>query len=171
MMLQNIPEDCNYIEIVLFSLKYDDKYITHHQFDEFEKYMSKIKNFKYFQKEFKCYQFENMIFENSVKEQKIFTKDMIGIQEHDNNFIVCTFNKEKKPFHTFPSTMNLHNIYQVNRLTFRIHNRLFLNFESQYHSKNNSVIRKIYFNYNHEKNVEVSCVEILIRKLINILIN
>lgn len=173
MLLQSIPENCNYIEVVLVNAKYENKIVVDQTYNDFERLLSKIKNIKYFQKEYKCYQYQNLIYENYYnKDTKVYTKDCISIDDDiHNSFVLCFYSKEKKPFHLFPSTTDIHSIYQVKKLIFRLHNRLYLNFESQYYHKTNCIVRKVYFNYNHEKNVELSCINQQLQQYVQILNN
>lgn len=172
MVLTNIPESCNYIEIVLVHAKYDGNLIFDQPCRTFQSYMSRIRGIKSFEKEMKVYQINDMFYENYMqKDNKIFTKTLKHIdQDTDPSFAICYYRKEKHPFHAFPSTLSIHNIFYIQRLTYRLHNRLYLNFETQhYPNTNNSCIRKIYINYNHDKSVDHANIDQNIKRIINML--
>lgn len=171
MYLQNLPDNCNYVEIALVSQKSESRLVFDQPYDDYLAYLMKIKSIKYFEKEFKCYQFNNMFYENHFhKENKIYTKNFKHVdQTSDHALAICYCEKEKHPFHAFPSTKSISNTCYVKRLTFRIHNRLYLNFETQFYPKNNSYVRKIYLNYNHEHLVDKTLIEENIKRIISTL--
>jgi hypothetical protein len=104
---------------------------------------------KPFMKNIKVYTKDNLIMESEPDcETRVFSKDPIDYKIIVNNIIQLTYKKSKVPVHTFPCTVNLHNISQVQTLTIRMHNRVFLNFEIA-----DNKHRRIYINYNHEDGV------------------
>jgi hypothetical protein len=75
-----------------------------------------------------------------------------------NDKVLCiSYVREKLPYHMFPCTRGLHDISYIHRLTYRLHNRLFLNFEIQ-KTMDHTELYKVYFNYNHDKSSEVSTI-------------
>lgn len=121
----------------------------------FNKLFIEMKAFshKCFQKTYKTYRFEDLFYENSEnKEVKIYKKRINNITTHPN-FLEIAFDKEKLPYHAFPCTASLHDEYWVKRASYRLHNRLFVNFELQKYP-DETLIRKIFINYNHDSNVD-----------------
>ena len=109
---------------------------------------------KPFMKNIKVYTKDNLVMESEPDcETRVFIKDTVNYKIIVNNLIQLTYKKSKVPVHTFPSTLNLHNISQVQTLTIRLHNRVFLNFEIA-----DNKYRRVYINYNHEEAVNQSYV-------------
>ena len=109
---------------------------------------------KPFMKNIKVYAKDNLIMESEPDcETRVFTRDPVGYKIVFSNVIQLTYKKSKVPVHTFPSTLNMHNVSQVQTLTIRLHNRVFLNFEIV-----DNKSRRVYINYNHEEGVNHSYV-------------
>ena len=108
-----------------------------------------------FEKTFKCYMQSDLVMENYAKEKdiKVYKKETVKV-EHKNKFIVIHYNRNKFPFHMFHSSTAINSIFYCRRITFRIMNRIYINFDTQLYDQDD-IIRKIYINYNHDDNVDV----------------
>jgi hypothetical protein len=159
--LQKYCSQGNYIEFVIL----DGENITDIPDNMFFKLLNNMKNKGYacFQKHYKEYIYRNMVYENNDKSQiKIYK---IALNNHDtleNGLKVLIYHKEKLPYHVFPSTTMLHSICYVSKVIFKINNRIYINFEKRkYDSEdsNNVSFNKVFINYNHDDNVDLSNIE------------
>jgi hypothetical protein len=168
--IKDLLSQGNYIELVLNeegnSIDVGDKL--------FFKLIQNIKNKGYgcFQKHYKEYVHRNMYYENNDKNQiKIHKKTLLktlDIPSCSMKLFVC--HKEKQPYHLFPSTTMLHSISYISKLTFKINNRVYLNFERRKYSNNADVsFNKIYINYNHDDNVDLTNIQTAIDTCVNLL--
>lgn len=160
-----IPDDCNYVELIITKNKecfnIDDEL--------FAQLLKKVKHHKYFEKEYKVYQYNDLCFENQNNiDYKVYSRHIVDVK-YASDLAVCMCKKSKHPFHAFPSTTSLDAVFYVKKLVFRLHNRLYLNFECQYYPKNETIIRKVYINYNHEKQVDATLIEQIIAKTLTML--
>jgi len=73
-----------------------------------------------------------------------------------NDFVVSHLKKESAMPFMFPWSNKLHDTEYISRATFKISNRLFLNFESRYAKPDATPTYHVYFNYNHGHNVETA---------------
>jgi hypothetical protein len=148
-----LPKNCNYYEIVLLSN--DNKY----DFGQsgFSKVLAKMSQttYKHFEKNYKEYIIEDIIVHNyNNEETKVFrnsAKDVIENKDH----IIIGFQKTKLTPLNYPSTTYIYNISYVKKLIFRISNRIYINFEINL-DKDSYKTYKIYINYNHDNNVDMS---------------
>jgi hypothetical protein len=130
---------------------------------------TRSKNFSHFQKHFKEYVFRNMFYENNTKNQMTTSKKTLTFAATlSNSMRFVAYHKEKLPFHAFPSSTATHSISYVSKVTFKVNNRVFLNFEKRVYpagakaapdSKKTASFNKIYINYNHDDNVDLSSVD------------
>jgi len=154
-----VPDNCNYIEYTILGGNNQGNI----DIQSFTDHMKKIKSHKYFGRESKCYMFNDLVYENSFyNEVKVYSKRLIGVQEFCNKVAACYYTKEKQPYHAFPSTDKVNCVYYLKKLIFRLHNRLYLNFEVQYYPHTSSSVYKIYLNYNHDKSVDSDSVKQII---------
>jgi len=173
-MFSNIldgDDDINVVEIVLVSKKISDSlYEYNFEQDKFLKLLkavSKKYKLKYFSKKTKRYRIENQYMEIHNDDIKVFQQSCIT-NVYNNQFLYIYIKKDKLPYHKFPCTKNINEIIFIQRLTFRIHNRLFLNFEIQ-KNMNNDQTFKIYFNYNHIKSSELSTIEDMLQEFVTMI--
>jgi hypothetical protein len=157
---------CNYIEIVFLDpSKYQERsnvsidVIDTDVSDEFfTKCMERVKsfNYKYFQKSFKTYVSKDLYLENMGHQDiKVYGKTIISVDNTVPGKVTLSCHKEKKPYHAFPSTTTLHAVYYTNRLTFRINNRLYINFDVVQHTETKDSMKRVFVNYNHDVNVDM----------------
>jgi hypothetical protein len=172
MFIESLPDGCNYVELIITSDDDANDRTVHVGLSRevFTKYLEMIKLPKYFTKHAKCFQYQNMIYENSHNEDiKVMTKTINKIEHLSKKLTICIGKKEKQPFHMFPSTTSLDSMYYVNRLIFRFHNRVYLNFETITYIPKRNVVFKVYINYNHDNNVDVTSINQCIESIVNML--
>lgn len=156
----------NYAELVLINAKDSETCSYDFGKDVFMdklKHISKTCHIKYFTKKIKRYRVEDMSMEMCDDDIKIF-KQTCGKSCIVNDAMLCIgYSRDKQPYHMFPCTTRIHEIVFIQRLTFRLHNRLFLNFEIQ-KTIDKRQIFKIYFNYNHDKCAETQVISDILTK-------
>lgn len=134
--------------------------ISKEMFDNILEHVSVNKTFpKPFCKKYKVSVYQNMFYEvYDNNEIKTYSKDIESLNIMEP-FLKVKCHKEKTPFHLFPCTTSLHNTYCVSKLSFRLHNRVFLNFIQQNNYDSNMIIYKILLNYNHDINIEQDIID------------
>lgn len=107
---------------------------------------------KYVKKEFKVYKHNDMILENHCnKSIKVYSLAPIKHNIVDNKIISLHYEKQKENYNMFPCTDKLDSIYDVKRVTFKMNDITFLNFDTETHL-NDEYVHKIFINYNIDKN-------------------
>lgn len=129
--------------------------------------VSKRFKMKYFSKKFKRYRVNNLSMEVTNDETNIYKQNTVSF-DNGSNYIITRSKKNKVPYHQFPCTRNIHEITYVHMLTFRLHNRLFLNFEIK-KSLDSAQKFKIFFNYNHDKNSDIDHIMTLLHDVMQFL--
>jgi hypothetical protein len=156
----------NYIEFIILgnnTTEHEDKISIDIVQDKFEKALRNAKqnklHIKCFHKSQKVYVRDNLYLEaDKDSEITVFEKTPLTLNKK-NKFVVLKYKRTRVPMHTFPSTTKLHTIYYSDSTIFRLHNRVFLNFESQYYPDKDTYNNKIYINYNHDPNAEQSIIK------------
>lgn len=163
----NINAGSNYIKIVLQSHKNvkDDESSnqciqknTSLSRDEFYDYLRKIMqmSYKYSQKQFKELVIGNTHYYNfNNQEVQVYSETTNNVAEisNTNTYIAVAQNRSKLSILGFPSTRNIYVENVKRRLTFRITNRIFVNFE--HGEEDGTIFYNIYLNFNHDKDVDV----------------
>ena len=133
--------------------------------DEFIQFLYKMKkyNYKSFTKIYKQYNQDDIIYNNyENKEIKIYTIKPISHELLSNGFIKISYKKTKKNIQNiFPNIISY-----VKKFSFRVNNRIYVNFETSI--TEDDEFFKIYINYNHEKNVDMEVINKEIDTIINI---
>lgn len=111
-----------------------------------------LKRKKYIKKEFKVYKYKDMTLENyDNKCIKVYKLNPVKHQFQYKQILKLEYEKQKENYHTFPCTSNLNSVYHVKRITFKMNDSIFLNFDSEIYSEKVS-IHKIFINYNIDYN-------------------
>jgi hypothetical protein len=98
---------------------------------------------------------------------KVYEKIPIELIKEDNaNFHVVTFQKHKIPYYLFPSDNSFDDMHYVNKYIIRIHNNIYLNFETITYGDGDHV-NKIFINYNRESKLDESLITKLIDEVKN----
>lgn len=158
MDISSLPKDFNYVEYVVCNNKTGDVIDINLSKEKFEYMMGVVKrqNWKYFGKSCKMYTHNNLIYENyDYTDIKVYSKEIKEAKMHPTLDLITLYCiKDKKPFHMFPSTKSIHSIAYVRKLVFRVHNRVYVNFETIKNVENDNIVYKVYINYNHDKNID-----------------
>lgn len=167
-----MEDKCNYIEYVLYnSISDDGKEVDIDVSDvRYQQLMYKLARtpYKYFGKFCKRYQHHDLICENHEHEEiKVYSKLAIKHEvDKENGLIKLYYAKDKVPYHMFPSTTKMNAVSHVRKLVFRVHNRVYINFQLEQQVGTQEIRRKVYINYNLDKNVDTGYMEDLISKAI-----
>lgn len=165
-------ESVNYYEITLLNsynpnIKYYDVNLSK---EKFKQIMQKaaIKNLKFFQKQYTEEVWNNVHFQNDKNEDlKIIKKECITSKVVDTQFVVIGFNKVKMSLLNMPSTTDIFSFNITTRLTLRLSNRVYINFETK--RIDDQDYFKVYINYNHDKNVDTVTTHKQIQQAISLL--
>lgn len=149
----------NYIEHVFKSFKLPD--------DEFEYIFYKMKRIYdvCFLQTFIRYTSDKDVYEYSDDAKiKIKTYEKIPVSySEDGNFTTLNYKKNKIPYYMFSSS-DTYDPEFVNKYTFRIHNNIYLNFETTtYTDKQHYNI--VYINYNHDEKLEENRINDIIQSV------
>lgn len=131
--------------------------------DRMDRVISRIKktpSIKSHEKQIKTY-VKNMLHlecDNETKEVRVLEKRGIHT-ESNTNFTLLVYEKTKIPIHNFPATTKLHTLYYTHNTIFRLHNKVFLNFEEQFYPDIKKAVFKTYINYNHTCDVDTSIIK------------
>lgn len=146
--------------------------------DEFAKVMKKLtyKNLKYYEKKIKQYVKDSIYYEvvldrkDEVSDIRSYVKTASEWDFVRSNILKISYNKNKQPIHSFSSSRDLNDITYIKRLTFRVSNRVFINFESG-HGVNDGemVYRKIFINANIDSNVDTEYINAEIDQYLHLL--
>lgn len=152
------PDNYNYMEIICGKVAYDgyegiivdtiDKERYQQLFQSIQHSFPKLKPFT------KCYRemiFRNTVFQIIKDTGAVTVFSLMPISyEVQNSTIQLYYEKKKLSILSFPSTKYYDSIHNIKKTTFRVSNRVYVNFEeyddgSNYH---------VYMNYNHGINVD-----------------
>lgn len=132
--------------------------------------VSKSKNkWKFFKKYFKSYRYKDLTLEKYDNDEiKVYSKNINSIfTQKENNLLHLKQTKGKKPFHVFPSSMNINEIFLTKRLIFRVNNRIYLNFDVVKCEKTGQILYKSFINFNCDSGVDIENANLLINSLIS----
>jgi hypothetical protein len=167
---KTLLDNSNYVEIYVLNNKYTDQIgiPTGLSKNKFYDLLAKFKNdnFKFFQKEFKQYTIGNIYYENYDNEDVKVNKKECKHFQINNEFITTFYNKNKLTMLNLPSTVKINDIQYIRKLTFRINNRIYLNFECKKNNNNNNIYYSIYINYNHDETVDYTITNNIIKPLL-----
>lgn len=162
--------NANYYEFILTKNNGSSEWTM----DDMKKYMQMMtnNNYKYFQKNFKEQIWNTTYYQNYNNDDiKVIRKDVITINNTNNNtnnlnILTVGYNKSKLSLLNIPSSLDFYSSYFVNRLTFRVSNRIYVNFEIKTRDNDKNFI-KIYVNYNHDSNVDITQIKKQLQDVIN----
>ena len=134
--------------------------------EQFHHLMSKMSRapYKYFGKQCKVYYNGSYVYENhDQKEIKTYSKTAIDYQVDKARSIVKVFYaKDKIPFHTFPASTKMNAVSCIKKITFRVHNRIYINFQFEKLDGSPNYRKKVYINYNHDANLDAAYMDDLL---------
>lgn len=136
---------------------------------------------KPFQKKFIIYLNKDKELHYLKNENKynVFQKNLINLEILKNNFnnIFIKYDKKDLPIINFSSTYQINDFIDtiiLNKLIFKLNNRIYINFEISTHKHNiNNFLYKIYFNFNNNtiKSIDYDSNFKIIKKYMNIINN
>lgn len=167
----------NYSEVVIFQSKYVDDAtgwqvietnLDESRFAAIMQTISKDRRLKFFEKEFKSYTIGNVICENRGNQDiRVFQRVFVRADIDDpRKLIRMHYDMSKIPYHQFPSTMHIHDISYVKRMSAKVHNRVSIHFETSVDPKKNKIIRRIFASCSSEGNVEMDNLEAVLESLV-----
>lgn len=127
-------------------------------------------NYRYHQKQYKEVFIGDVCYQNYKNEEMSIHNIQTNIVESitDKLFAIAQ-TKNKLSILSVPSTLNIYSENIIRRLVFRISNRVFVNFENGI--TDSKKYYKVFINYNHDKDVDVSVVTRQIKDALNTLTN
>ena len=154
--------DSNYVEFVLLSNHINDDqnevdiYETGFSKEMFENVWRRLakdeSTLQYFQKEYKEYIVDDVTYEHSKNNNIDVRKKQPVDFRKVGNIAVCMYKKNKLNILSFPSSTNVNVINYVVKLTFRVNNRIYINFETKVNQSRKYYT--IYVNYNHDNTID-----------------
>jgi hypothetical protein len=140
--------------------------------------MSKMlhKNVKYYERKVKQYIKKDLYYEvvldhkNEIADIRSYSKTCTDYTFVKPNVLKMVFNKSKKPIHAFSSSTDINEIIYIKRLTFRISNRVFVNFEIGCSIDTmETKYRNVYINGNFDSDVDYDYINAEIDQYLTIL--
>lgn len=89
----------------------------------------------------------------NLERMQVYHLEFVTVLKY-NNYLFSFFVKELKPTYFFPSTTSLHDKYDIERITHRLKNRLYINYEKT--TRGTASGYRIYVNYNHSRSVDIA---------------
>ena len=130
------------------------------------------KRYKPFEKRLKILKYNDLYLIYNINDKKYYVNSTSHIEHNINeNYIWIKYKKENLPQISFPSTDKINEKYYTNKITFKITNRIYINFELKKKIVNDTeeIYRRVYINFNNDKNDKVDNDNInnLLNKCIN----
>lgn len=170
-----LESSCNYFEIFLTPGIKAEKHDGLHVLEvavtkqQFEEMMSRLvkRDYKYFQKEYKEYNYGEVLVQNYNNKETRILRLNNNIILKNQKMLMLGYQKSKLTFLNIPSTTNIFDINYVKRLIFRITNRVFINFQCNMDEAGDKTYM-IYLNYNHESNIDPEGINDTIKTVLDI---
>jgi|TARA_Y100000389_G_scaffold36878_1_gene31311 hypothetical protein len=109
---------------------------------------------KPFEKKFRILKHNDKNLIYSINDNKFSVNRQRFLSYNKNaNYILIKYQKENIPPVNFPSTNIIHDMYYINKIIFKVSNRIYINFEVKKKIKegNSEIFRRIYINLNNDK--------------------
>ena len=109
---------------------------------------------KPFEKKFRILKHNDKNLIYSINDNKFNVNKQRFISYNKNaNYILIKYQKENIPSVNFPSTNIIHDMYYINKIIFKVSNRIYINFEvkKKFKEGNSEIFRRIYINLNNDK--------------------
>lgn len=125
-------------------------------------------NYKQHQKQYTETVIEDVHYQNFKNEEmSVYSVVTNAVETVDNKVCVLMQNRNKLSILSVPSTLKIYSDNLVRKMTFKISNRVFVNFEHGVDKKERYY--KVYVNYNHDKDVDVQNAITMIKNALSIL--
>jgi hypothetical protein len=147
-----LPDNCDHGEFVSFDM-------PEPRFVQLLEKMSG-KNIKCYERKLKTYIKDSLFYEvildqmDVINDLRSYSKNVVDCFVKDN-ILQVSYEKLKKPIHTFSSSCDMQDVVYTQRLTYRISNRVFINFEVSKSISKNNTFRKVFINANTDTNVDM----------------
>ena len=178
------PPPSNYVEIIRCATVYDDEegiVANCPSKSEYDRLMVRcinyFKNVKHFERQYKQF-VHNDVYYNIVKatgEVSVYSLHPVcrfgGEIFNTSNLLTMSYEKKKLSILNFTSSMSYDNIVDVSKTTFRITNRIYINFEEHTYPDTQEVTYHAYINYNHDKNVDWDTIKLDLQRVIKIFVS
>lgn len=166
-----------YSEVVVFQGHYKDPAtgwqvletnITEERFAKIMQTLARDKRLRFYEKDFKCYTRNDIQCENRGNQdirvfQRRFEKADI------NNFrgvVRMRYEMTKIPYHQFTSTMHIHDIVYVKRMSAKVNNRVGVHFEISMDPTTNKLVRRVFASCNGEGKVDIDNLESVLEGIV-----
>jgi hypothetical protein len=171
-IMNKMHNRCSLVEYVMTPPGAPTKYdIGQSKFIQLLKAVKRRKQ-KCCQKNSTKYMYEDMVYEVSGPEVKTYRRASLSIESMESkscHMIRLLFAKEKIPYYMFPSTMNICDIVTCSNVAFRIHNNVYLNFEVTKSDGSDEHFYKVYINYNHDKDADMTFIQTKINEALDLI--
>lgn len=169
--IQNENELFNYVEIVLVKKKMNPN-VYNIDFPETEctNIMQNLINAypknKVFKKHTTKYLYETLELVNCNVEntQSLYNLTLVAKKVFNSSYLVNYYQKQPLPTHSFPSTTNLYDEVDSKRVSMKIVNNVYVNFESLEYS-DNTIYRHIYINVAINKATDLTHIDETLREI------
>lgn len=173
----DINHNFNYIEIVLVKKTFSP-FVHNIDFNELnctnimKKVIDSNPQFKIFRKHNTKYIYD-LLEQVQCHNDNTFTLNVLNLIHHEvleqntNTFLVNFYNKLPLPNHCFPSTNKLIDTVDSKRVSIKITNNIYLNFDSLEYSSDMTQYHNIYINVNISKSSDLEYIENSINKVID----
>ena len=161
----------NYVEIYLFKEKTDQIYTIDYSESDFYNIMNKCKStpYRFFQKDYKEYVYKDLEAQYHHEDGIKVARSTLVHYDEKAKYVVLYFNRQKLTPMNFPSAIKFEKITYVRKLTFRVNNRIYINFVCSLDDETDLKTYSIYLNYNHEENVDMTSTKKTINECIQML--
>jgi hypothetical protein len=89
--------------------------------------------------------------------QRVTTRTFVKDEKHRSGIYVLCLNEETLPSHRFPCVQDMSNKTSIQRRSYRINNRVYLNHDVVY--EDDSITDSLYFKYNHAPQVDLKQIQ------------
>jgi len=131
------------------------------------------KRYKPFEKKLIITKHNDLYLVHNINDNKFYVNKTNHVSHNLNdNYIFIKYCKQNLPQISFPTTRNINDKFYVNKITFKITNRIYINFELKkkiLDDGNERIFRRVYINFNNDKNDKIDNENInnLLNKCIN----
>lgn len=145
--------------------------------EELERKMRPLlaRNIKFYERKVKQYVKDNLYYEvvldhkDEISDIRSYVKSAVDYDVRDG-MVKVAYNKSKKPIHTFSSSYDMHDISYIRRLTFRINNRIFINFDFAC-NVDGEQYNKVFMNANIDQNVDYEYIQTEMKQYLEIMMS
>lgn len=158
--------DFNYIEVVLINKEinpfvYDVDFSESQCSELIKNVMVAYPQCKVFKKHTTKYMYGNLELTSTDNDNTflLHQNNIVCKNVLKQKFLVNYYKKQAMPPHCFPSTNNLTDVYDSKRVTIKMTNNIYLNFESLEYNSEPKQFHHIYLNVNINKSSDTSFIE------------